>query len=53
LMFADEADEGFAAKLLSYVGAYQEDLNRLSAESKKALSEFFLDLVKAVEGEKA
>jgi energy-coupling factor transport system substrate-specific component len=52
LMCADEAERGLAGKLLSHVGAYQEDLSRLSAESKKALSEFFLDLVKAVEGEK-
>jgi energy-coupling factor transport system substrate-specific component len=52
LMFVDEADKGFAGKLLSYVEAYQEDLSRLSAESKRVLSEFFLELVKAVEGEK-
>jgi energy-coupling factor transport system substrate-specific component len=53
LMFADGADKGFASKLLSFVEGYQADLSRLSAESKKALSEFFLELVKTVEGEKA
>ena len=53
LMFVDETDDGFAGKLLSYVEAYQDDLSRLSTESKRALSEFFLELVKTVEGEKA
>jgi hypothetical protein len=52
LMFADGADTGFASRLLSYVGRYQDDIGRLSAESKKALSEFFLEVVKTVEGER-
>jgi hypothetical protein len=53
LMFADGADEGFASRLLSFVEGYQADLGRLSSESKRALSEYFLELVKTVEGEKA
>lgn len=53
LMLVDEADPGFASKLLSHVERYQENLSRLSAESKKALGEFFLEVVKTVEGEKA
>jgi len=53
LMGADDPDTGLASKLLSHVEGYQEDLGRLSSESKKALSEFFLELVKVVEGEKA
>ena len=52
LMLADEADRGFGSKLLSCVERYQEDLSRLSAESKKALAEFFLEVVKTVEREK-
>ena len=52
LMFADGADTGFASRLLSYVDRYQDDLSRLSAESKKALSEFSLEVVETVEGEK-
>lgn len=53
LMFADGPDTSLVGKLLSYVEGYQEDLSRLSAESKRALSEFFEELVKAVEGKKA
>jgi energy-coupling factor transport system substrate-specific component len=53
LLFADDPNTGLASKLLSHVEGYQEDLGRLSAESKKALSEFFLELVKVIEGEKA
>ncbi len=52
LMFVDDPDRGLARKLLSYVESYQEDLSRLSSESKKALVEFFLEVVKTVEGEK-
>jgi energy-coupling factor transport system substrate-specific component len=52
LMLADGADRGLAGRLLSHVERYQEDLSRLSAESKKALSEFFLEIVKTVEREK-
>jgi len=37
---------------MSLVEGYQENLSKLSSDSKKALSEFFLDVVRAVEGEK-
>jgi energy-coupling factor transport system substrate-specific component len=53
LMFADDSERGLASRLVSYIEGYQESLSRLSAESKKALSDFFLELVKAVDGEKA
>jgi hypothetical protein len=52
LMLADGADKSLTARLLSHVERYQEDLSRLSAESKKALSEFFLEVVKTVERQK-
>jgi energy-coupling factor transport system substrate-specific component len=52
LMLADDADKSLTARLLSHVERYQEDLTRLSAESKKALSEFFLEVVKTVERQK-
>jgi energy-coupling factor transport system substrate-specific component len=52
LMLADGADQSLTARLLSHVERYQEDLSRLSAESKKALSEFFLEVVKTVERQK-
>jgi energy-coupling factor transport system substrate-specific component len=49
---AEEVNRGFTDRLLSQVGKYQKHLERLSARSKKALSEFFLELVRTVEGEK-
>jgi energy-coupling factor transport system substrate-specific component len=52
LMFADDAQRAAAARLISFVEGYQENLSRLSSESKKALSDFFLEVVRAVEGEK-
>lgn len=52
LTAVEEVNHGFTNKLLSYVERYQEYLTKLSAESKKALSDFFLEVVKAVEGEK-
>jgi hypothetical protein len=52
LTLVEEADPGLTHKLLSYVEGYQEYLAKLSAESKKALSDFFLEAVKAVEAEK-
>ncbi len=51
LTAVEEANRSFTNKLLSCVGKYQEYLTKLSAESKKALSDFFLEVVKAVEGE--
>jgi len=52
LTLVEDANRSFTTKLLSYVERYQEYLTRLSVESKKALSDFFLEVVKAVEGEK-
>ncbi len=52
LTLVEGDDTGFTDKLFSYVGRYQEDLSRLSVESKEALSDFFLEVVKTVEGEK-
>jgi energy-coupling factor transport system substrate-specific component len=52
LMLVDGADRNLTGRLLSHVERYQEDLGRLSVESKKALSEFFLEIVKTVEREK-
>lgn len=52
LRLVEEANGGFTSEVLSYVGRYQEHLARLSAEKKKALSDFFMDAVNAVEGEK-
>jgi energy-coupling factor transport system substrate-specific component len=52
LMAAERGDGGLTNRLLSYVDRYQDDLSRLSAESKRALSEFFLEVVRTVEGEK-
>lgn len=52
LTLVEEANGSFTNNLLSCVGRYQEHLTRLSAESKEALSDFFLEVVKAVEGEK-
>ncbi len=51
LTFVEEANRSFTNKLLSCVERYQEYLTKLSAESKKALSDFFLEVVRAVEGE--
>jgi energy-coupling factor transport system substrate-specific component len=51
LTLVEEPDGGFANKLLSCVERYQEYVTRLSAESKKALADFFLDVVNAVEAE--
>lgn len=51
LTLVEEANRSFADKLLSCVERYQEYLTRLSAESKKALSDFFLEVVRAAEGE--
>lgn len=48
---AEEANRSFTKKLLSHVGRYQEQLTRLSVESKKALSDFFLEAVRTVEGD--
>jgi energy-coupling factor transport system substrate-specific component len=53
LTLVEEANRSFTNNLLSCVERYQEHLTRLSAESKEALSDFFLEVVKAVEGEKA
>jgi len=52
LTLVEGANRKFTDKLLSYVEGYQEYLTKLSAESKQALSDFFLEAVKAVEGEK-
>jgi len=52
LMIADGTDEDLSAKLISYVERYQQDLSRLGTESKKALTEFFLEVLQTVEGEK-
>ena len=52
LMAAERGDGGLASKLLSHVERYQDDLSRLSAESKRALSEFFLEAVRIIEGGK-
>lgn len=52
LTLVEEPNGGFTNKLLSCVERYQEHLTRLSAESKKALADFFLDVVNAVEAEK-
>lgn len=52
LTLVEGANRRFTDKLLSYVEGYQEYLTRLSAESKTALSDFFLEVVKAVEEEK-
>jgi energy-coupling factor transport system substrate-specific component len=51
LTLVEEANRSFTSKLVSCVERYQQYLTRLSAERKKALSEFFLEVVKAVEGE--
>jgi energy-coupling factor transport system substrate-specific component len=52
LMIADGTDEDLSTKLISYVEGYQRSLSRLGAESKKALTEFFLEVLQTVEGEK-
>jgi hypothetical protein len=52
LMAAERGDGGLTSRLLSHVERYQDDLSRLSSESKRALSEFFLEVVRTVEGEK-
>jgi energy-coupling factor transport system substrate-specific component len=52
LMIADGTDEDLSARLISYVERYQRNLSRLGAESKKALTEFFLEVLQTVEGEK-
>ena len=52
LMMADGTDEDLSARLISYVERYQRNLSRLGAESKKALTEFFLEVLQTVEGEK-
>jgi energy-coupling factor transport system substrate-specific component len=52
LMIADGTDEDLSARLISYVERYQRSLSRLGAESKKALTEFFLEVLQTVEGEK-
>jgi energy-coupling factor transport system substrate-specific component len=52
LMIAGGTDEDLSAKLISYVERYQQNLGRLGAESKKALTEFFLEVLQTVEGEK-
>ena len=52
LSLAEGANARFTDKLLSHVGRYQEDLSRMGTESKKALSDFLLEVVKTVEGEK-
>ena len=52
LTVVEGANRRFTDKLLSYVEGYQEYLTKLSAESKQALSDFFLDAVQAVEAEK-
>ncbi len=52
LRLVEEANHSFTNKLLSCVERYQKHLTKLSVESKKALSDFFLEVVKAVEGEK-
>lgn len=52
LTLVEGDDAGLTDKLFSYVERYQEDLSRLSVESKEALSDFFLEVVKTVEGEK-
>jgi hypothetical protein len=52
LTLVEGDDAGLTDKLFSYVGRYQEDLSRLSVESKEALSEFFLEVLKTVEGKK-
>jgi hypothetical protein len=51
LTLVEEVNRSFTNKLLSYVERYQEYLTRLSGESKKALTDFFLEVVKAVEGD--
>jgi energy-coupling factor transport system substrate-specific component len=53
LTLVEEADHGFTDKFLSYVGRYQEYLTKLSTESKEALSDFLLEVVRAIEGEKS
>lgn len=52
LTLAEGANARFTNKLLSYVERYQQNLSRMSAESKRALSDFLLEVVKTVEGEK-
>ncbi len=52
LTLAEGANGRLTNKLLSYVERYQENLSRMSAESKRALSDFLLEVVKTVEGEK-
>ncbi|MGB3904581.1 MAG: hypothetical protein WBB22_06620 [Anaerolineae bacterium] len=52
LTLAEGANRKFSSKLLSYVERYQENLSRMSAESKRALSDFLLEVVRTVEGEK-
>ena len=52
LMAAERGDGGLASGLLAHVERYQDDLSRLSAESKRALSEFFLEAVRIIEGVK-
>lgn len=52
LTLMEGADTAFTDKLLSYVERYQDNLSRLSDESKKALSDFFMEVVTTVEGEK-
>jgi len=52
LMIADGTDEDLSARLISYVERYQRNLSRLGAESKKALTEFFLEVLQTVGGEK-
>jgi energy-coupling factor transport system substrate-specific component len=51
LTLVEEANRSFTSKLVSCVEKYQRYLAKLSAERKKALTEFFLEVVKAVEGE--
>ncbi len=52
LTLAEGANGRFTNKLLSYVERYQQNLSRMSADSKRALSDFLLEVVKTVEGEK-
>ncbi|NIN67684.1 MAG: hypothetical protein GTO63_23870 [Anaerolineae bacterium] len=49
---AEGGNARFTDKLLSHVGRYQENLSRMGTESKKALSDFLLEVVRTVEGEK-